>query len=133
MFDRLPTEILNIIFKDISIQDVFNFYIATTRDRASRNSANHYLQRNFLFNEERGVLDFDLLFPLIGLVGRSSDSDHADEEVTTTTTTTMTTTETKIFSIYSNFVKEGTVIFSETPKYKRPRIVKLTLSKYNSA
>nr|BDT63292.1 MAG: hypothetical protein [Armadillidium vulgare clopovirus] len=119
MFKPLPAGASNIIFKESSFQDVFNFYIApTTTDRVLKNSANYYLQRELLFDKEKGVLDFDLIFPLID-VGRNDD-DNA----------TMTAAE--VFSIYSNFVREGTEIFSEFPIRERPRSIKLTLSKYGA-
>src|SRR6201990_284106 len=150
-FDCLPNEILNIIFKFISYQDIFNFYIAVPG--RAKISANYYLQQNFLYNGEKKLLDFDRLFLLLNLVDLKNSSVNSTAKSTTTTTTTMTTTTTTTnsaaasasssaatakwasssssSSIVFNFIKDAVLNPYENSTYKIPRTVKLVLPKYD--
>src|ERR1700755_1167367 len=150
-FDCLPNEILKHIFKFISYQDIFNFYIAVPG--RAKISANYYLQQNFLYNGEKKLLDFDRLFLLLNLVDlkNSSVNSTAKSTTTTTTTTRMTTTTTNSAaasasssaatakwassssssSIVFNFIKDAVLNPYENSTYKIPRTVKLVLPKYD--
>src|SRR6201990_3446943 len=146
-FDCLPNEILKHIFKFISYQDIFNFYIAVPG--RAKISANYYLQQNFLYNGEKKLLDFDRLFLLLNLVDLKNSSVNSTTKSTTTTTTMTTTTNSAAASalasaatakwasssssssIVLNFIKDAVLNPYENSTYKIPRTVKLVLPKYD--